>query len=68
MTDTGDATAPCQDAGPKRPPSNTEEADEAPGQLDQEPVDVEENTPAGERTSVEDVPPEDDETPPVFEE
>ena len=58
--------APQKGTGPKRPPSYSEGADEAPKTLDEEPVDVEESTPAEERSSVEGVKPA-PKTPPVFE-
>lgn len=52
--------------GPKRPYSYTEGTDESQKLLDEEPVDVEENTPADKRSSVESVEPADDA--PLFEE
>lgn len=59
------------DSGPrkggKRPFSYSEETDEAPKVLDEEPVDIEESNPAEKRSSVESIDPEDDDEPPVFE-
>lgn len=63
MTLTGQTSGPRK--GGKRPFSYSEEADEAPKLLDEEPVDVEESTPADKRSSVESV--DTDDEPPVFE-
>lgn len=52
---------------PKRPYSYSEGTDEAPKLIDEEPVDIEESTPAEERQSEETVPPV-RKMPPVFEE
>jgi len=61
-------TAPPNGKGPKRPPNYSEGTDESPTQLDEEPVDIEESTPADKRSSVESIEPEDDKIPPLFEE
>lgn len=69
MTADRDDTAPGRGQGPKRPYSYTEGTDESPELLEEEPVDIEESTPADKRSSVESVEAEDDEkTPPAFEE
>lgn len=54
--------------GPKRPPTYAEDVDEAPKLLEEEPVDIEESNPAGQRDSVQSVPPEKEKAPPLFEE
>lgn len=54
--------------GPKRPYSYSEGADEAPKLIDEEPVEIEESIPAEKRSSIEGVEPEDENTPPLFEE
>jgi hypothetical protein len=59
---------PPRSKRPQRPPSYSEEADEAPKLLDEEPVDVEENHPADQRSSVEGQPQDRAKEPPVFEE
>ena len=65
MTRIGQTAGPPK--GGKRPFSYSEDADEAPKALDEEPVDIEESTPADKRGSVEGVESEDDAEPPVFE-
>lgn len=60
--------APPKGEGPKRPYDYNEGTDESPTLIEEEPVDVEESTPADKRGSVESVEPEDDKTPPLFEE
>jgi hypothetical protein len=61
--------APPKGKGPKRPYSYTEGTDESPSLLEEEPVDIEESTPADKRSSVESVESDDDDkTPPLFEE
>jgi hypothetical protein len=55
------------DNGPKRPPSYSEEVDEAPKLLDEEPVDVEKDHPADKRSSVEGEPEDNGKAPPLFE-
>ena len=67
MTNAGSPATPPRGKKPKRPYSYNEGADEAPKLLDEEPVDIEESTPAEERESEESVPPT-SKTPPVFEE
>lgn len=59
--------APPRSKAPKRPPGYNEEVDEAPGQLDDQPVDVEENHPADQRDSVERAPEESEKQPPLYE-
>lgn len=59
--------APPKRKGPKRPYSYSEGTDESPSLLEQEPVDIEESTPADKRSSVEGVE-SDDTEPPLFEE
>ncbi|WP_193367606.1 hypothetical protein [Pelagibius marinus] len=61
-------TDPRKGKQPKRPYSYTEGTDESPSLLEEEPVDVEESTPADKRSSVESVDDDDDKTPPLFEE
>ena len=65
MTSLGETAGPRK--GGRRPFSYSEDADEAPKVLDEEPVDVEKSTPAEKRSSVESVEPEDDNAPPAFE-
>ena len=66
MTSGTSLSAPPREKKPKRPYSYNEGADEAPKLIDEEPVDVEESTPAEERQSEESVPPP-SKMPPVFE-
>lgn len=54
-------------AGPKRPLSYDEGVDEAPDLIETEPVEIERSTPAGERSSVQSEPVDDDVPPPLFE-
>lgn len=63
-----DEAAPRGGRGPRRPFSYNEGADETPKLLEIEPVDVEQSNPAEERSSVESVPADDEEQPPLFEE
>jgi hypothetical protein len=67
MLQTAGGTPP-RSKRPKRPPSYNEDADEATKLLEEEPVDVEENHPACERSSVQSEPQDRDKEPPVFEE
>jgi len=67
MTGLKRKTAARRRNGPKRPFTYTEGLDEPLNLLDVEPVDVEQNVPAGDRSSVESVPSEEG-TLPVFEE
>ena len=53
--------------GPRRPFNYSEDSDESPTLLEEEPVDIEESTPADKRDSVESVEPDDADEPPVFE-
>ena len=66
MSNNGTAEGP-RGKKPKRPYSYNEGTDEAPKLIDEEPVDVEESTPAEERQSEETIPPP-RKMPPVFEE
>jgi hypothetical protein len=68
MTTVLDAAGPPKGKGPKRPYSYTEGTDESPSLLEEEPVDVEESTPADKRSSVESIESDDKDTPPLFEE
>jgi hypothetical protein len=52
---------------PKRPLSYAEGVDESPSILNIEEIDVEENTPADQRSSVESVPSDKERVPPLFE-
>lgn len=58
---------PPKRKGPKRPYSYSEGTDESPSLLEEEPVDVEESTPADKRSSVESIE-KDSKDPPLFEE
>jgi len=63
------AADPRRGKGPKRPYSYSEGSDESPSLMEEEPVDIEESTPADKRSSVESVESDDDDkTPPLFEE
>lgn len=59
---------PPRSKRPQRPLSYSEETDEAPKLLDEEPVDVEESNPADKRSSVESESQDRPQEPPVFEE
>lgn len=63
-----EGAGPPKGRGPKRPYSYSEGTDESPSLLEEEPVDVEESTPADKRNSVESVEPDDNNAPPLFEE
>lgn len=60
--------SPPRSKHPQRPPSYSEDANEATKLLEEEPVDVEESHPAYERSSVQSEPQDRDKQPPVFEE
>lgn len=67
MAQTTDDALLSGSAGPKRPLSYNEGVDEAPNLIESEPVEIEKSTPAGERTSVQSEPADDDFAPPLYE-